>query len=182
MSEIIADYILTIDNQSSVEFNWYANGIGGGNPHVVHWPQGNIAPGKSDCMAWDTRAGKIPKDRRTFGEMWFYVDKTKKPVSVCALGLYGYDKSGATPCTAYLFGAGASSSLVVGQNTIRDEKEIAADSGPADYDPWIESGLTWEQTYEYVLPMPAGKVKVIVANDPREGPVSNLSLLAYRWR
>ncbi|KAJ7085075.1 hypothetical protein C8R44DRAFT_894005 [Mycena epipterygia] len=167
----MADYILTIDNQSSVELNWYANGITGGNPHTVHLPAGNIAPGKSDYLAWDTRDGKIPKTQRTFGEMWFYVDKNKWPAAVGAVGMYGYDKSGARPCTAYVLGAGASSSLAVGQNTIKDEKEIEANWDPANYDPWIESGVTWEQTYEYVLPMPAGKVKVIVAKDPREGPM-----------
>jgi hypothetical protein len=177
MSEIRANYILTIDNQSSVEFNWYKNSLGGGNPHVVHWPRGSIAPGKSDYMAWDTRDGKISKRIRPFGEMWFYVDKEKNPVSVCAMGMYGYDTNGAKPCTAYLFGAGAgaSSSHAVGQNTIQDEEEIAADYDPADYKPWIRSGLTWEETYEYILPMPAGKVKVIVTHDPREYSVSRLS-------
>jgi hypothetical protein len=39
-----------------------------------------------------------------------------------------------------------------------------------------------KQTYEYVLPLPTERVKVIVANDPREGPVSGLSLPAYRRR
>jgi hypothetical protein len=41
----MADYILTIDNQFSVEFSWYMNNIVGGNPHVVHWPAGSLAPG-----------------------------------------------------------------------------------------------------------------------------------------
>ncbi|KAJ7832256.1 hypothetical protein B0H14DRAFT_3463559 [Mycena olivaceomarginata] len=86
VSEIMADYILTIDNQFSVEFSWYMNSILGGKPHV------------------------IPKKTRAFGEMWFYVNKTK-------------------------------------------------------------------QTYEYVLPMLTERVKVIVANDSREGPVNGCRFL-----
>ncbi|KAJ6532856.1 hypothetical protein DFH09DRAFT_1092611 [Mycena vulgaris] len=172
----MADYILTIDNQSSVELNWCMNSLLGGIPHAVHWPRGNIAPGKSDYLAWDTRGGKIPKMTRTFGEMWFYVDEKKQPATVCAVGMYGYDKNGSGPCTAYLLGTTGASSLV-GQNTIKDEEESAADYDPADYRPWIKFGLTREQTYEYVLPMPAGKVKVIVANDRREGPLQLYSVL-----